>query len=93
MDGLGATSSSGKAHPLASPGRVSAWGSSRSSLTDTRPRLRHMLSDMDVGHNGSAHSSEDAMPPRTPPRVDRETMVIVHEVSEVHKILFRLTFS
>lgn len=78
-----------KMHPLASTssaGRMSAGGSSRSSLVDTRPGLKRILSDLDTSISRSARSSEDSLPSRPRDATVTETVVIVHDVSTLRNV-------
>lgn len=87
LDGVVGSSSGAKFHPLASPKNLASGAtSSRSSITDTRPRLRRLLSDLDPALSRNDSPSEDlveeatASLPSISNTTPRERVVIVHEV-------------
>jgi hypothetical protein len=81
-DAVVGSSSSTRFHPLQTPSRRAVGSSSsRSSITDTRPRLKRLLSDLGPdtnGNNDSENEREDS--PRRNAAL-REKVVIIHEVS------------
>ncbi|KAI0339953.1 hypothetical protein BDW22DRAFT_560997 [Trametopsis cervina] len=80
------SSSGAKFHPLesASHSRSAGAGSSGSSITDTRPRLKRLLSDLGPGSNGKDDSYQEAseeVVSRPSNAALKEKVVIVHEVT------------
>ncbi|KAI0088169.1 hypothetical protein BDY19DRAFT_216261 [Irpex rosettiformis] len=75
-------SSSTKFHPLqGSLARTSGGSSPSMSGTDTRPRLKRLLSDLGQRHAGKVDSEdEDDAPPSRSDAALKEKVVIVHEV-------------
>lgn len=82
---VGSSAGAAKSHPLASRHSPSSTGSSLSSLADTRPRLKRLLSDLDPAQdrsNGYHDGDEEPDARRVSPSnaALKEKVVIVHEV-------------
>ncbi|GJE92766.1 LysM peptidoglycan-binding domain-containing protein [Phanerochaete sordida] len=83
---VGSSSATDLRHPLAAAALGTPASASRSSLTDTRPRLKRLLSDLEAT-SGQARADVDAPGRASSPTGagaragPKERLVIVHEVS------------
>lgn len=86
LDGVvGGSTSGSKSHPLAPRSSALGSGSSSSSLADTRPRLKRLLSDLEpapIRNDHSADSEERPDASKSSDAVLNERVVIVHEVRD-----------
>lgn len=82
MDSATGSSSGARAHPLAHSNLGSGSASSRSSLIDTRPRLKRLLSDIlpDPSLRDEPQDVEEPAPSNERNGALKERVVIVHEV-------------
>lgn len=82
---VGSSSATNLRHPLAVSNLGSNAGSSRSSLTDTRPRLKRLLSDLETTSSPKLEDVEVPERVMSPTSIEgpKERVVIIHEASRM----------